>query len=55
MKKLKLIAKVIAIIIICLIGFVGIYLPWQKPLQMNNLVKESINSWRTYQYDIYQQ
>ena len=22
---------------------------------MNNLVKESINSWRTYQYDIYQQ
>jgi len=40
MKKLKLIAKVIAIIIICLIGFVGIYLPWQKPLQMNNLVKE---------------
>ena len=22
---------------------------------MNNLVKDSINSWRTYQYDIYQQ
>ena len=22
---------------------------------MDNLVKESINSWRTYQYDIYQQ
>ena len=22
---------------------------------MNNLVKDSINNWRTYQYDIYQQ
>lgn len=40
MKKLKIIAKVIAIIIICLIGFVGIYLPWKKPLQMNNLIKD---------------
>ena len=40
MKKLKLVAKVIAIIIICLIGFVGIYLPWNKPLQMNNLIKD---------------
>ena len=40
MKKLKIIAKVIAIIIICLIGFVGIYLPWQKPLQMNNIIKD---------------
>lgn len=40
MKKIKLIAKIIAIVIICLIGFVGIYLPWQKPIQMNNLVKE---------------
>lgn len=40
MRKLKIIAKVIAIIIICLIGFVGIYLPWQKPLQMNNIIKD---------------
>ena len=40
MKKLKLITKVIAIIIICLIGFVGIYFPWKKPLQMNNEIKD---------------
>ena len=40
MKKLKIFAKVIAIIIICLIGFVGIYLPWQRPLQMNNMIKD---------------
>lgn len=39
MKKLKLVTKVIAIIIICLIGFVGIYFPWKKPLQMNNEIK----------------
>lgn len=40
MKKLKLVAKVIAIIIICLIGFVGVYLPWNKPLEMNNGIKD---------------
>ena len=40
MKKLKLVAKVIAIIIICLIGFVGFYLPWKKPLEMNNAIKD---------------
>ena len=40
MKKLKLVTKVIAIIIICLIGFVGIYFPWKKPLQMNNEIKD---------------
>jgi len=40
MKKLKLVAKIIAIIIICLIGFVGVYLPWNKPLQMNNKIKD---------------
>ena len=40
MKKLKLVAKVIAIVIICLIGFVGIYLPWKKPLEMNNSIKD---------------
>lgn len=40
MKKLKLITKVIAIIIICLIGFVGIYLPWKKPILMNNEIKD---------------
>ena len=38
MKKLKLIAKITAIIIICLIGLVGIYLPWEKPLNMNNKI-----------------
>ncbi|MBR0428006.1 MAG: hypothetical protein IJK18_07410 [Clostridia bacterium] len=40
MKTLKLVAKVIAIIIICLIGFVGFYLPWKKPLEMNNAIKD---------------
>ena len=40
MKKLKLVAKVIAIIIICLIGFVGIYLPWKKPLEIKNEIKD---------------
>ena len=40
MKKLKLVTKVIAIIIICLIGFLGIYLPWKKPLEMNNEIKD---------------
>lgn len=40
MKKIKLIAKILTIIIICLVGFVGIYLPWKQPLEMNNLVKE---------------
>lgn len=40
MKKIKLIAKILTIIIICLIGFVGIYLPWKQPIEMNNLVKE---------------
>ena len=39
MKKIKLITKIIAIIIICLIGFVGIYLPWKNPLYMNNGIK----------------
>ncbi len=40
MKKLKLVAKIIAIIIICLIGFVGVYLPWKKPLEMKNSIKD---------------
>ena len=40
MKKIKLIAKILTIIIICLVGFVGIYLPWKQPKEMNNLVKE---------------
>ena len=40
MKKLTLITKILAVIIICLIGFVGIYLPWKKPLEMNNSVKD---------------
>ena len=40
MKKLKLVAKIIAVIIICLIGFVGVYLPWNKPLQMDNKIKD---------------
>lgn len=40
MKKIKLIAKILTIIIICLVGFVGIYLPWKQPIEMNNLVKE---------------
>lgn len=40
MKKLKLITKVIAIIIICIAGFLGIYFPWDKPLAMNNKVKD---------------
>jgi len=42
MKKNKLVlaTKILAIIIICLIGFVGIYLPWEKPFEMNNLIKD---------------
>lgn len=40
MKKIKLIAKILTIIIICLVGFAGIYLPWKQPIEMNNLVKE---------------
>ena len=40
MKKIKLITKVIAIIIICLIGFIGIYLPWKSPINMNNEIKD---------------
>ena len=40
MKKIKLVAKILTIIIICLVGFVGIYLPWKQPIEMNNLVKE---------------
>lgn len=40
MKKIKLITKVIAIIILCLIGFVGIYFPWKKPLDMKNEIKD---------------
>ena len=40
MKKIKLIAKILTIIIICLVGFVGIYLQWKQPIEMNNLVKE---------------
>ena len=40
MKKIKLIAKILTIIIICLVGFVGIYLPWKQPIEMSNLVKE---------------
>ena len=40
MKKIKLVTKVIAIIIICLIGFVGIYFPWKKPLEMKNEIKD---------------
>ena len=40
MKKIKLVTKVIAIIILCLIGFVGIYFPWKKPLDMKNEIKD---------------
>ena len=40
MKKIKLITKIIAIIIIILIGFVGIYLPWENPINMNNKIKD---------------
>ena len=40
MNKLKLITKIIAIIIICLIGFAGIYLPWKNPINMNNEIKD---------------
>ena len=40
MKKIKLVAKILTIIIICLVGFVGIYLPWKQSIEMNNLVKE---------------
>ena len=40
MKKIKLVTKVIAIIILCLIGLVGIYLPWKKPLDMKNEIKD---------------
>ncbi len=40
MKKIKLIAKILTITIICLVGFVGIYLPWKNPIENNNLVKE---------------
>lgn len=40
MKKIKLVTKVIAIIVLCLIGFVGIYFPWKKPLDMKNEIKD---------------
>ena len=40
MKKIKLITKIVAIIIIILIGFVGIYLPWKNPINMNNEIKD---------------
>ena len=40
MNKLKLITKVIAVIIICLIGFVGIYLPWKNTLNIKNEIKD---------------
>lgn len=40
MKKIKLITKVIAIIVLCLIGFVGVYFPWKKPLDMKNEIKD---------------
>ena len=40
MKKIKLIAKILTITIICVVGFVGIYLPWKNPIENNNLVKE---------------
>lgn len=40
MKKIKLVAKVLTIIIICLVGFLGMYLPWEKPIEMNNLIKD---------------
>ena len=40
MKKIKIITKIVAIIIIILIGFVGIYLPWKKPINMNNEIKD---------------
>lgn len=40
MKKIKVISKVIAIIIIILIGFVGVYLPWKNPVNMNNEIKD---------------
>ena len=40
MKKIKLITKIIAIIIIILIGFIGIYLPWKNPINMNNEIKD---------------
>lgn len=38
--KLKLATKILAIIILCLIGFVGIYLPWKNNFEMNNLIKD---------------
>lgn len=40
MKKIKIVTKVIAIIVLCLIGFVGIYFPWKKPLDMKNEIKD---------------
>lgn len=40
MKRSNLIIKILAIIIICLIGFAGIYLPWKKPFEMNNIIKD---------------
>ena len=40
MKRIKLIAKILTIIIICLVGFVGIYLPWKNPIENNNLLKD---------------
>lgn len=40
MKKIKLITKIVAIIIIILIGFIGIYLPWKNPINMNNEIKD---------------
>ena len=40
MKKIKLVAKILTIIIICLVGFLGMYLPWKKPIEMNNLIKD---------------
>ena len=40
MKKIRLITKIIAIIIIILIGFIGVYLPWKNPINMNNEIKD---------------
>lgn len=38
--KLVLVTKVLAIIIICLIGFAGMYFPWKKSYEMNNAIKD---------------
>lgn len=40
MKKLKLFTKIIAILIICVAGFLGIYYPWDKPVTMENKIKD---------------